>query len=478
MGNLWHELNTAKSSVVARIRKLGGRFYLVCLPNLLFALDLLVFPILWAISWLRIGGKKLLGIKPSVVWGPTPIINIIESSSILQRLGYKSDTVVYATYYITQNFDVVLEKFLQNRLSGLCLPHLVFLWTLLKYDIYHFFYDFGFWAGMNIFPRAKWIELPLLRLAGKRVIVSAYGADVRCRSLDEMWPVNLCQECPEPGRHCICDCERAQVNAKYNCDWANVCLAMGDMHDYVFGSRVDFNYWPIDTRSVPYAGAGDHEGPLKIVHSPNHRHFKGTRYIQESVEQLKEKGYNLKLVLVERVSNAEARRMYAEADIVAAQCIAGWIGFTEIEAMAAGKPVMGYIRNMNRYLGHSPGCPIVNADRTELTARLEEVVANPALREELGRKGREYVEKEWSSEAMAPIYENLHADVWRNNHLLQTLSDRLRDFRYGEYGYRPGRETKSDLLGEWPVWRNGFLGIAKLSMACTASRHSPIREWC
>jgi hypothetical protein len=103
---------------------------------------------------------------------------------------------------------------------------------------------------MKIVRPAKWLELPLLRLAGKRVIASAYGADVRMRHLNEMWqPYNICRECPEPGKYCICTAD-GLINAKYHRDWCNVLLAMGDMHDFIGESRLDFNYWPVDVKQV------------------------------------------------------------------------------------------------------------------------------------------------------------------------------------------------------------------------------------
>jgi hypothetical protein len=365
-------------------------------------------------------------------------------------------------YYITSNFDLNLQPLIYNPAVVYWLPNALFLWALINFDIFHFFYDGGLWSGMKIVPRAKWLELPLLRLAGKRIIASAYGADVRVRVLNELWqPYNLCQECPEPGKHCICDAVSGVTNSKYYRDWCNVILAMGDMHDYVFDSRMDFNYWPIDTKKVPYVGVTPHAGPVKLVHSPNHRFFKGTRFFEAAVAALQAKGYDLELILVERVSNAEAKRMYAEADIVVAQCIAGWMGYTEIEAMAAGKPVVGYLRNAT-YLAHSPDCPLVSASPDILEAVLEALVSQPALRQELGRRGREYVEREWSYEALAPRYDALHQEVWKHNRLGRTLWAKWTDFFQGEARYRVGNPLIGPTLKEWVIYSDPFLSTRRI----------------
>jgi hypothetical protein len=435
--------------------------------RLIFWITVLLYPFFCLLSWLRLLGRRLLGLKPAVLWGPTPILTIAESSAILRRLGYPSTTLVFTTYYIADDFDINLKSLVaEDPAVSYWLPNVLFLWALLKFDIFHFFYDGGVWSGMKIVPQAKWLELPLLRLAGKRIIASAYGADVRVKGLNEAWqPYNICQECPEPGLHCICDRDRGTTNAKYHRDWCNVLLAMGDMYDFVFGSRKDFNYWPIDVQKIAYVGAKPHAGPVRVVHSPNHRYFKGTRFIEAAVSTLQAKGYELELILVERVSNTEAKRQYAEADIVVAQCLAGWVGYTEIEAMAAGKPVVSYLRNAD-YLAHAPGCPIISANPDSLAQALEQLVCDPVWREELGRRGRAYVEREWSYEALAPRYEALHQEVWHNNRLGQALRAKWVDFVWGEVRCRVGTPHTGPHLKEWPVYSDPFVAMRRIDAGC------------
>jgi hypothetical protein len=236
---------------------------------------------------------------------------------------------------------------------------------------------------------------------------------------------------------------------------------MGDMHDFVFDSRVDFVYWPIDTEAVKYVGATAKPGPVRIVHSPNHPHFKGTRFIRAAVEELQKKGYDLELVVVQGVSNVEAKRRYAEADIVIAQCLAGWIGYTEVEGMAMGKPVMTYLRSP-KYLAHAPGAPLVSASPDTLVQELEKLVSDAALREEVGRRSREYVERYWSYDAVAPKFAALHQEVWKHNHLFRTLWRKWRDFFRGESRYRVGKRLYGSRLGEWPVYSDPNLNMRRI----------------
>lgn len=444
------------------VRKFFFRFYGPIL-NTAFYFTLILYPFFCALSWLRLGLRKLLRCKPAVLWGPVPIINIVESSKLMRKLGYRSKSLVFTVYFITNKFDVNLQRLTHNPLVSPLFPNMLFLWSLLRYDVYHFFYDGGLWSGMKIVPRARWLEFPLLRLAGKRIVANAYGADVRTRLRDEMWqPWNLCAECPEPGMHCLCDDQKGIVNAKYYRDWCNELVAMGDMHDYIYGSRPDFVHWPIDVNEVKFVGAQQHDGPLIVAHSPNHRHFKGTRFIEAAIKSLRERGFNVVLDIIERVPNDEAKRRYAAADIVFAQCILGWPGFTEIESMAVGKPVLTYVRDEDRYLPHVPGWAPISVTPDTAEQVLAELLSDPEKRAELGRRGRKHVEEYWSYEACGVHYDALHKRLWKANRLGATLLAKRDDIRFGEE-----RPTLTDGLfsatPQLPVSTDGSAALARVS---------------
>ena len=129
-----------------------------------FVATVVLFPVVLIPAWSISAGRRVLGRKPRVVWGPTPILTIAESSALLQRLGYPSTTVVFTTYHIRSEFDINMERAIANPAVNYWLPNLVFLWSLLRFDVFHFFYDGGFWSGMKIVPMARWLELPLLEI--------------------------------------------------------------------------------------------------------------------------------------------------------------------------------------------------------------------------------------------------------------------------------------------------------------------------
>lgn len=364
-------------------------------------------------SRVRILFRKFFGLKPSIVWGPTPILNIAVNSQVDRGLGYPSETVVYTTYFITKAFDHDLSHLTKHPVWARVYPHLVFIWASLRYDIFHYYYDNGFWSWGRIIPQARRYELPLLRLAGKRIISSAYGSDVRVKKWTErLGAFNCCMHCDLVGKACtFCAEDDALTNLAYVRRWSTVMLSMMEMTEYTPGSRNDIYYWPIDLDRVPYIGVPEAANPVRIVHAPNHRNYKGTRYLLDVVDELRREGYALDLVLVERRPNNEARQLYEEADIIAEQFLIGSIGYFAVEAMAMGKPVICYIRKPE-YMPGQGECPIVSAHPLQLKEALVRLLTDGKLRHDLGRQGRAYVEKYWSKEAVGGKLDALYREIW------------------------------------------------------------------
>jgi glycosyltransferase involved in cell wall biosynthesis len=342
------------------------------------------------------------------LWGTTPIISICNTSKAESLLGVTSHTLVFTRYFVTGAFTYDFSRFCRNRFMKAVVPFLVLPWALLRYDVFHFFADRGIlpsWRryGLNV------LELALLRLLGKKLFVYTYGGDVRTRhATQSLGPYNCCLHCPEVGRFCVCDDRRHARNMARLRKYATAVLALGDMAEYTPGSDNTLFFWPVDVASVPYVGArGEDVRTVRIVHAPNHRHFKGTDYLLAAVEQLRDEGLAVELTCVEGVPNHEAMKLYAEADIVAEQFLIGWHGYNALEAMALGKPVVCYIRKRD-YLLAPEECPIVSASPDELKAVLRELVSDPVRRRVLGERGRAYVEKHYSLHAFSRRLESLY----------------------------------------------------------------------
>jgi glycosyltransferase involved in cell wall biosynthesis len=348
------------------------------------------------------------GYMPKIIWGPTPIINIATNAAADRLYGFQSDTLVYRPYYITNEFTYNLERWWRYKFLALLIPWGAFVWAVLRYDIFQLYFDGGF-LNRTI---GKWLEFPLLRLLGKKVVVSAYGADVRTESKTRaLGAYNCCLDCTQRLVACICDDVKAQKNLAHVHRYANVTLSMGDMVEYTPGSRNDMFYWAIDLKKWPYVGVSLASRPVRIVHAPNHPQFKGSRFLFECVGELKAEGYPVELDVVTGMSNDEAMEIYKGADIVADQFLIGWHGNFAVEGMALGKPVVAFIRKPELYFPKGVRCPIVSANPDSLKQILVSLIENPEWRQELGVQGRQYVEQVFSLERVGERMTRLYGQL-------------------------------------------------------------------
>lgn len=337
------------------------------------------------------------------LWGVTPILTLPLKARADRALGFESQSLVFVTYYIARNFDIDLQTKMEAlyrrapRLAPL-FKRLVLAWALLRYDVFHYFYDQGLTSSPTRFgvnPR----ELDVLRAAGKRVYLYAYGADVRRRAETlALGRWNFCADCPEPRKFCACGEEFAPIMAAMR-EKATAAVALGDMLAYVPRAR-NMHYWPIDLEKVSPAPAPRVEGALRIAHAPNHTHFKGSQYLESTIDALRARGYAIDYVKVQGVPNAEVIRLFGEADLVADQFIGGAYGYTALEAMARGKPVMTYVRSPDLVEAASE-CPLINVTPDTLERTLLWCLENREKLPAIGAQGVAYVRRWHSIDAVA-----------------------------------------------------------------------------
>ncbi len=384
-------------------------------------LGMLVLHLLIVVPYARLERQIKLRRKerPRVAWGTTPIINLRYGSQAARLYGYKSDTIVYSVSRINKisDFDYVIDecwhpktkvlKILRGLIGGLVSPYIVFLWGTLKYDIFHFYFDGGF---LGRFAVGHKLELPLLRLAGKKTIIVPYGCEARVESVARKYKYSFCMYCT--GVNKVCNEEKTRRYLKLFCKYADVILGCSDLveclprHDGIWQYPIELSEWPPTPQSRD-------SGTIRIVHAANHRRLKGTDFLVSAVEKLKAEGYPVDLTIVERMENREAKKIYEQADIIADQFIAGSFALFAIEGMALGKPVLCYLNDA--WFPYHPEwteCPIVNTSPEDIREQIIRLMRDQKLRQELGRKGIDYVRKYHSSEAVGAELDKLYRSLW------------------------------------------------------------------
>lgn len=374
----------------------------------------LVVLLLWPIRSILM----LFSHAPLSVWTGAPIINMVINAKAERLIGARTVTVVGHTYFTTNKFGFNLQALPYCNKWGPLLRYLACAVICLRADRVHVYVDSGI-LPQKIRRTFNRTELRLYRLLGIPVLAWTYGADVRTQSITRgLGFPNCCTDCTQVMRACVCSTELARANYEFVHRHSRAIFSMGDMIEYTPGSRNDLFFWPIDLDedrgskykpAYPLRVAG---APLKVLHAPNHREFKGTRYIERAISELQSEGVSIELMLVERVANNIAIEMYKKADIVVDQVMVGYHGYFALEAMALGKPVMCFIRDRQRYLYKPDECPLIDVSVATLKASLRSWAdADQRKLEMVGRASRRYIEKNYSLEAFAQRLKAAYQDL-------------------------------------------------------------------
>src|SRR5262249_54029074 len=130
-------------------------------------------------------------------------------------------------------------------------------------------------------------ELALLRRADKLIFTLPYGADYRTREITMAQSrFNFCMDCPEIGAFCFCDSERWKVVYHTLAAYSTAMVSHGLSMAHLPGSfRLELVVVEPDAIEPQYPDPRP-DRPLRILHVPNHQHFKGTRYLEAAITRL------------------------------------------------------------------------------------------------------------------------------------------------------------------------------------------------
>ncbi len=280
---------------------------------------------------------------------------------MLRRKGVEARLVLFEPRRLRPyEVDVVL-----NRPKGFVRRQLVQFRALARLlpetDIFHFYF------GLTLVPKS--LQFPILKAFRKKSVFHFLGSDIRRKTPEEL----------AYGRRAD-----AQIVGSYDAlRWvpeAEVVPVGLDLAKYVPAP-------PSENRRV------------RIVHATTSRTKKGTEAVVAACKELP-----VELDVVENVRHDEAIARYRQADIVVDQFNAGWYGVFAIEAMALGKPVVGYVRDEPREQTENAfgvKLPIVSTPKEMLAERLRVLVESPDERRRIGTASRAYAERVHDGEKVA-----------------------------------------------------------------------------
>ena len=252
--------------------------------------------------------------------------------------------------------------------------------ALTRYDVFHF--NFG--QPLLAWRKHGFVlnELPLIKRAGKTILVTFQGCDVR----------------PQP----FCHCSREDCRRESPLRVANA-RAMTGPADRSFYLNPDLRRWLPGAEFMPYAnvdpGAINTVPPpdadeLVVLHAPTDRVVKGTAHVIGAVEELRRRGVRVRLDLVEGVTHDQVAARIDAADIIVDQLMLGWYGGFAVEAMARARPVLAAItEDVPADNPFGDELPIVRTGPERLADDLEALAQDRTRLREIGAASRAFVER-------------------------------------------------------------------------------------
>jgi len=270
-----------------------------------------------------------------------------------------------------------------------------------EFDLFHFHYarslleDYG--------------DLPLLREKNKKLIMHHWGNDVRFHDKARLHNPYVYTGDSPPNEEID---ERLRMISRYVTE---AIVQDEEVAAYVrpYYKKVHVIPIAIDLTKLPPESpehlTGNQKEQLLVVHAPTNPEFKGTKRIEQAVSALQAR-YKFEYRRIEKTNHEEALRLYREADIILDQLLCGSYGLLCVEAMALSKPVVTYIRD-DLVPSFPPELPVMNANPDNIEEKLEELLVNVELREEIAERGRSYVERYHAREVVVDQLEEIYRQL-------------------------------------------------------------------
>jgi glycosyltransferase involved in cell wall biosynthesis len=328
--------------------------------------------------------------SPRILHVPTDVAgNAFRLSRAERELGLQSTVAVLWGGRFGYDADIRLDVEGHGALRQMASRVALLRRALRNYDIIHFNFGQTFFA-QRMFGHVI-NELPLFKRAGKTILVTFQGCDVR------PWAYCYCRQ-----EHCYREDRYRLPNAAHFLRYADRSFHVNpDLKRWLPGSRF-LPYTNVDPRVLTPSQPIVRRDEVVVAHAPTSRAAKGTHHVLSAIQQLQGEGLPIRLDLIELVSHEQALDRLRAADIVVDQLLMGWYGGLGVEAMALAKPVLCDIDASS--LGDTPfgaELPIVPANQHTIVARLRELVNDRDAQLRIGAAGRAFVERWHDPRAVA-----------------------------------------------------------------------------
>ena len=347
--------------------------------------------------------------------------NIYEISNALREHGCYVESMSFGSnFYGSNRYDHnfthsefrpdketgIRRKFLKRylRLKKISVMTNMLFRIIFRFDVCIFVWTNTFWPlGMDLF---------LLRLFGKKVIVFNCGSDVRFEPLQlaidrELFGIDMFSRMIEQninGYFSDMPSIFRRTFYRQKIEELSGCLIVSMRNQATFMKK------PVVFLRVPNRRLIDrpkrtNDRPL-IIHAPSLRSVKGTDYVLDAIDLLRNEELKFDFELIEGRENSYVLSRLKAADIVVDQP-SSWLARLGVEAMAAGCVVVG--GNRPDYEEVKDEAPVIQfePDARALADALRRLITDPAGREDLMMRSYQYWEEKYSYEAFGRYFDSI-----------------------------------------------------------------------
>jgi hypothetical protein len=335
----------------------------------------------------------------------------------LRRMGWKADIYIPCDYpkaLLYGTPDLVGPSYKSKRLLHLVIYGIKaqFLYfKILKNYKYHFYH--GNLEHFSILEKGvrlnkllgKSFRLNLLlaKMLGRKILYLPSGAP------DEEMPNVIAALGNDEEGVAVRDKEVMAIHFKTINRYSDFNIGYGVLDSSQYSARhmkykaIDLRAWRPDLE-IPIRFQLPPTTKIRILHSfmfQKERRLeqggciKGTAYIQNAIERLKNEGYSIEELSFDGIPSVDYRFYQLQADIIVEELIRGSWGSTAVECMALGKPIVTYIRSdwEKRYYALFPDTkplPLVNANKWTIYHVLKELLDDLPNLQIIGGRSRDF----------------------------------------------------------------------------------------
>ncbi len=258
-----------------------------------------------------------------------------------------------------------------------------------RYDLVHVHF------GRSLVP--PWnLDLPLHRALGTKLVFHFHGCDARHRALMlERHPESAA--CAECAPFCIPSRQRRAIAQSRQYGFRTFVstpdLLESVPHAEHLPVALDVSAWAGGEEDGAPPRPGARAAGVVVLHVPTDRLIKGTRWIEQGIARATGGAPGISFRLLERAPWSAVRAAMAQADVIVDQVFLGWYGLVAVEAMALGKPVVGFIRPDFEARARALGLPLVRCTKEDVGEVVLALARDPARRAALGVEGRAYARR-------------------------------------------------------------------------------------